>query len=768
MALESENKRPSFLEAVLENAGQAEMTALKERIVDVSQNVAELKLRVHDHLKNNFIEFDPLLKKSIGFLDKAVRTSDEINNLFNRIEFQAITFLFLQTKCDLANSTGELRNLHASLKEASVTLSITTELLQMEAAMKEVTDACPDGHYVDAAKSIQSFQELVRNSCSETQQLDIYQALIREFQSLVANFCYENTEKLYSFISWESNDIANNVVRSTLKIKSSCFKELQEVLQSLQLLNELHHWINKLRNFLMRSILLPLINNEGSVTIEDGELYSVMHVSIKTTSKRPSYLTTLDNLTKCFEFLHGELDMQFENNKSFINLLGAGCSEEFIDHLIKKCLKETVPSSSAELKKFDGIRERVAAFNNYMVGIEFLPEENHSLVDYVQNFNALCANKTCENYLKLARDIMKKDLQDMVEVGPEIPAVPISATLDNTSTDALIDNAVFLESFANVNIKSENELNPNLFQFPSCYVSKSILEILKLVGTILDEGVAQENELHQYYLSTAKSVFELYICVAPTIHEKLLNTIPQQVALFHNNCMYLAHRLVLLGFEVEASLRSVLKANIPVTFVDYVQTLRQLGTSTYLKHMQQQRKQMLDLVKESGKQRAYLRLATLGENSELSPDTERTLRQCLRQLELLQTVWQNVLPENVYCKSIGVLANAFIEELVLRVSTVEDIPANTAVKLTLLFKMVQERIPKLFQKDDEVVIFVKRWLQFQELINILSASLREIEENWADGKGPLAHEFTAEQVKQLIRALFQNTQRRAEVLSKIK
>lgn len=43
------------------------------------------------------------------------------------------------------------------------------------------------------------------------------------------------------------------------------------------------------------------------------------------------------------------------------------------------------------------------------------------------------------------------------------------------------------------------------------------------------------------------------------------------------------------------------------------------------------------------------------------------------------------------------LANAFVEELIIRVSSVEDIPAKTAVKLTTLFKMVMDRIPKLFE-----------------------------------------------------------------------
>jgi len=47
----------------------------------------------------------------------------------------------------------------------------------------------------------------------------------------------------------------------------------------------------------------------------------------------------------------------------------------------------------------------------------------------------------------------------------------------------------------------------------------------------------------------------------------------------------------------------------------------------------------------------------------------------------------------------------------------------------------------------------------------LNASLREIEDRWADGKGPLANEYTPDEVKRLIRALFQNTDRRATILS---
>ncbi|XP_034246054.1 centromere/kinetochore protein zw10 homolog [Thrips palmi] len=753
---ESNVGKPSFLEAVLSNAGQVEMSDIKERIMNVTQNVSQLKLRVHDYMKSKFIDFDPLMKRTVGFLDNAVRTSDEINTLFNRIEFQ--------TKHDLANSTGELRSLHDSLKEASVVHAVTTELLQMESFMRGVEDARKERKFVEAAKSLQSLRELLKESSQEVRLLDIYKSLQRRYQSLHSEFYRELLNKLTVFISWESSDAANNVVKSIIKLGSDDQEEKQEVLQAFHLMEELDPWLNKLRKFLMRSVLIPLILNEATVNIHSGKAYSSVQVAVKTSSHKPPYLLVLDNLTKCLKFLHEKLDMQFENGDFLLGLLGCGISAEFTDNLIKKCLKETVPSTHAEPVNLTSIQDRVIAFNKFLVDIGFLSENDSSIVEYAHNIYAVSVEKAFENYLKKAREIMKKDLQDMVEVGPQTPLLSLSSTLDNSET--VVDPSVFMqESFSNIAIKAESDLNSNFFQFPKCCVSKSTIEILDLVSTILEDskntGDSKENGLVQYFISTAKIVFELYMAVVPTFHENQLSLIPQQVALFHNNCMFLAHRLNVLGFEVDSSLHTNSNADVRATFVEYVVGLRHLGTVTFLKHMRQQRKQMLDLVKESG-------LATLGENSELSSDTERTLDQCLKRLELLQIVWQTVLPGDVYSKSIGVLANTFVEELILRVVSVEDIPANTAVHLTSLFKKVSDRIPKLFENGSKVVLYVKQWRQFQELISLLNASLREIEEGWADGKGPLAHEFSVEQVKQLIRALFQNTSRRAEVLAKIK
>lgn len=73
----------------------------------------------------------------------------------------------------------------------------------------------------------------------------------------------------------------------------------------------------------------------------------------------------------------------------------------------------------------------------------------------------------------------------------------------------------------------------------------------------------------------------------------------------------------------------------------------------------------------------------------------------------------------------------------------------------------------MFKDPLDVSIYVKHWVKLQQIKMILNASMAHIAEQWADGKGPLTLNFRAEDIRHLIRALFQNTDRRANVLSTI-
>lgn len=62
---------------------------------------------------------------------------------------------------------------------------------------------------------------------------------------------------------------------------------------------------------------------------------------------------------------------------------------------------------------------------------------------------------------------------------------------------------------------------------------------------------------------------------------------------------------------------------------------------------------------------------------------------------------------------------------------------------------------------------VEAWKKLGHLKMILNSTLLEITENWSEGKGPLSATFKADEVKRLIKALFQNSDRRSKALSLI-
>jgi centromere/kinetochore protein ZW10 len=71
----------------------------------------------------------------------------------------------------------------------------------------------------------------------------------------------------------------------------------------------------------------------------------------------------------------------------------------------------------------------------------------------------------------------------------------------------------------------------------------------------------------------------------------------------------------------------------------------------------------------------------------------------------------------------------------------------------------QDTVPQTF-------VYVPSWLRFQYLANILESSLVEIKYLWE--KSELKMEFTADEVVDLIRALFAETRQRRDAIAEIR
>nr|XP_006133263.2 centromere/kinetochore protein zw10 homolog [Pelodiscus sinensis] len=109
--------------------------------------------------------------------------------------------------------------------------------------------------------------------------------------------------------------------------------------------------------------------------------------------------------------------------------------------------------------------------------------------------------------------------------------------------------------------------------------------------------------------------------------------------------------------------------------------------------------------------------------------------QVLHQLTRLGQVWQDVLPVNVCCKAMGTLLNAALSEIIKRVTALEDISAEDTDRLHFLCRAILEEGPLMFtplpeenqtkKYQEEVPVYVQKWIMFKELLLILQANLQE-------------------------------------------
>ncbi|OUC47630.1 hypothetical protein D917_06798 [Trichinella nativa] len=149
---------------------------------------------------------------------------------------------------------------------------------------------------------------------------------------------------------------------------------------------------------------------------------------------------------------------------------------------------------------------------------------------------------------------------------------------------------------------------------------------------------------------------------------------------------------------------------------------------------------------------------------------QTNLNGLLAKYEQWKLKWQQILPEKVCQAEIGQLINISLEFFCDTILKKEDITSNEAVQLQILILPFTSKCGALFGMilSEELLPVCKSWERLEEILIILGSNLKTIEARWENGSGSMALLLTAEELRHLIRASFQNTKLRAEVLSKIK
>uniref|UniRef100_A0A8C7RQ68 Centromere/kinetochore protein zw10 homolog n=1 Tax=Oncorhynchus mykiss TaxID=8022 RepID=A0A8C7RQ68_ONCMY len=770
----------SFVTEVLASSGKLEKEDLAAKISKLSRKVEETKEEVCDMINKRYNEFLPSMQGAEVLMGQAEEVSKEIDVLKSCIE--------TEVQQNLHTAVTEYAKLKQQLERNTTVIAMLRHLEEFHIAMEEFHKALLEKKYVIAAKQL----EKARHSADSLKawkgsDLPLLRALSSELTVQRENLIYHLGNEWKRLAVWklppskEPTEM-KSFLKTELQLTLGGTKEPQQspppllscVLQALTIQGELQHKIKLFSQVLLKYLLKPLItypslNVEVSEQQGEGTLISLQFAETPEEHPSPSqvYIKVLMVLKTLHTHLLDPLVIENRKPRKVSVILGDLVWQEMSHCIIHECLLYSIPTNSCQLEQYSAVIKETEEFEKSLKEMQYLRGDSTELLKYAQDVNCHFASKKCKDVIVAARKLMTSEMHNTVKINQDsklsVPMLPYPGSGDIKGKQG----AKKLEA---PRLDNEKQLGARTLCLPACRISESVQQLMELALHTLSEAVGSSSQCATQLFFTVRNIFQLFYDVVPTYHKENLLKFPHLAAIQHNNCMYIAHHLLTLGHQFSPHLPGPLSEGA-ATFVDLVPGFRKLGAHCFLAHLNVQRAEMLE------------RLSTARNFSNLDDEdnysaASKAVRQVIHQLKRLGTVWQDVLPVNIYCKAMGILLNTAISELIAKIMMLEDISTEDGEHLQILCQTIIEEGPLVFiplpeenknkKYQEEVPVYVKKWITFKELVIVLQANLQEIVDRWAEGKGPLALEFSSSDMKSLIRALFQNTERRAVALTKIK
>ncbi|XP_050012336.1 centromere/kinetochore protein zw10 homolog [Alexandromys fortis] len=776
----------SFVTEVLTHSGSLEKEDLGTRISRLTRRVEEIKGEVCNLISKKYSEFLPTMQSAQDLVTQVDKLSDDIDQLKSRIDNEV--------RRDLHISTAEFTNLKQQLERDSLVLDLLKQLQEFSSAIEEYNSALAEKKYIPAAQHLEEAQECLKllksRKCFD---LKLLKSLSMELTVQKQNILYHLGEEWQMLIVWKfppSKDTSSLefclqtelhfCMEQPQKEEVAPLPPISSVLLAFSILGELPTKLRSFGQMLLKYMLKPLVTFPSlhAVIEKQPNSVTIRFQSLTTDSEHPSPPEAFAKIRLVLEVLQKQLldlplDPDLESGKApeimLAEMLGDVIWEDLSECLIRNCLVYSIPTNSSKLQQYEEIIQSTEEFEKALKEMRFLKGDTTDLLKYARNINSHFANKKCQDVIVAARNLMTSEIHNTVKIAPDsketVPDLP-SPDADNKLQGQLCR----LQFSDSGNLEPETSLDPHSFSLPTCRISESVKKLMELAYQTLLEATTSSNQCAVQLFYSVRNIFHLFHDVVPTYHKENLQKLPQLAAIHHNNCMYIAHHLLTLGHQFRLRLAPIL-CDGTTTFVDLVPGFRRLGTECFLAQMRAQKGELLERLSSA---RSFSNM----DDEENYSAASKAVRQVLHQLKTLGIVWQDVLPVNIYCKAMGTLLNTAIAEMIGRITALEDISTEDGDRLYSLCKTVMDEGPQVFaplsdenknkKYQEEVPVYVAKWMPFKELMIMLQANLQEIGDRWADGKGPLATAFSSSEVKALIRALFQNTERRAAALAKIK
>lgn len=247
-------------------------------------------------------------------------------------------------------------------------------------------------------------------------------------------------------------------------------------------------------------------------------------------------------------------------------------------------------------------------------------------------------------------------------------------------------------------------------------------------------------------------ILAMYKAIAPTFYTPKISA--GQMYLY-NDSQYLTDQIRIMIGE-----RQLTRLNADIA------ALEKFGNFAYTKEMQSQRTIVTDLLDGAQGFNHCSEQPFLGECENAVSATVDRIRSLYRQ-------WRPILSYSALLQSVGSLLSTVLNKMIIEIEELGDISEPQSQRL-LSFCNKVSALEDLFMPESAAgaeavpvtAIYVQNWFKFQYLINILESSLADIKFLWVEGE--LSLEFSPDEVVDLIKALFVESEHRRRAIAEIR
>jgi len=751
------------------------MTSIEEQVKNISLKAEDIKVTIHQIVHREYNDLLPS-KSQHELLNLIKPLLGQVNKLDQKFENE------LQPKIKAATTQ------HKDLLDEFNKTRIVTHFLQKICLCHSeliLCKSCESNQFVKCATHLQTVKTELE-SLNPSSEIKIFKAVRNEYINQQTRVVNTINDVWLSILNWNMSpnlswDSMNGHLKTSLKIDMKTLDnsiQMADVLQAMDILQSLHPKLKMFSQKLHTYLLKPLIKFQALTPVmEEKENCFTLKLTKKKIhsdkfTKATANVLLYKKVLDVIRFVKNSLFKNVDTENSTKHLepmsaIGTFIWKELSESIIKDHLSLSVPSSNSQMEKYESTIGETLQFENDLRSEGFIPDDEDVLSKYIKDANVHFANKVCQDILSEARYIILTEMHNTIEVGVMNDRAAIAIPTTNTpNKEGEILNKKIKNILMGIEAVEDDFLQINTFAFPSCHISDCVQKLMDFVYQTMIKATESPYPMASQMVYSCRDIFDLFVNVVPTYHQANLK-LPQLAALHFNNCMYLAHHCITLGHQFQNSLPGQLNSS-STTFVDLVPVLRKCGIDCFLEQLRSQQKEILNLLEPCEQ---FTQVVTIN-GSEI---VKRSFNQIIHHLTRVAKQWEKVLPNNIFKQSLSVLINTALEYCLSAVLKMEDISADEAGQMHTLFTILIDRVPEIVRdctgcKGEDFVLkdLIRSYSKFDFVIKILEASLQEIVDMWHGGEGSLATCMSENEARTMIRALFQNTERRSQALAKIK